>query len=66
VKNQASPISKAYILTLMAGEQQTHNFYKAYGFQYGSPELREIYAETAEVEEEHVTQYESLMDPTET
>ncbi|HEX2491690.1 MAG TPA: hypothetical protein VHR27_19950 [Blastocatellia bacterium] len=50
----------------MAGEQQTHNFYKAYGFQYGSPELREIYAEIAEVEEEHVTQYESLMDPTET
>jgi rubrerythrin len=65
-KNQASPISKAHILTLMAGEQQTHNFYKAHGFQYGSPELREIYAEIAEVEEEHVTQYESLMDPTET
>src|SRR5688572_24001236 len=50
----------------MAGEQQTHNFYKAYGFQYGSPELREIYAEISEVEEEHVSQYESLMDPTET
>jgi rubrerythrin len=65
-KNQASPISKAHILTLMAAEQQTHNFYKAHGFQYGSPELREIYAEIAEVEEEHVTQYESLMDPTET
>jgi rubrerythrin len=65
-KNKASPISKAHILTLMAGEQQTHNFYKAHGFQYGSPELREIYAEIAEVEEEHVTQYESLMDSTET
>jgi rubrerythrin len=65
-KNQASPVSKAHILTLLAGEQQTHNFYKEHGFQYGSPELREIYAEIAEVEEEHVTQYESLTDPTET
>jgi len=65
-KNQADPITKAHILTLMAGEQQTHNFYKAHGFEYGSPELRETYAEIGEVEEEHVTQYECLMDPTET
>lgn len=65
-KNKANPISKAHILTLLAGEQQTHNFYKAHGLQYGSPEVRKVYAEIGEVEEEHVTQYESLMDPTET
>jgi rubrerythrin len=65
-KNKAHPTSKVNILTLMAAEQQTWNFYKNVGNMYGSPELRELYAEISEVEEEHVTQYESLMDPTET
>lgn len=65
-KNQADPISKANILTLLSAEQQTYLFYKEHGFQYGSPDLRELYAEIGEVEEEHVTQYESLMDPNET
>jgi len=65
-KNKANPISKVNILTLMAGEQQTWNFYKDHGFEYGNPDLRQLYAEISEVEEEHVTQYESLMDPNET
>jgi hypothetical protein len=62
----AAPLSKANVLTLLAGEQQTMNFYKTVGNLYGSPEVRQLYAEISEVEEEHVTQYESLMDPTET
>jgi len=65
-KNAADPISKANILTIVAAEQQTMTFYREHGFQYGGPDLRELYAEIAEVEEEHVTQYESLMDPNET
>jgi rubrerythrin len=65
-KRQAKPISKANVLTLLAGEQQTMNFYRNLGPMYGSPEARLLYAEIAQVEEEHVTQYESLMDPTET
>lgn len=65
-KKNALPISKVNILTLVAGEQQTMNFYRHHGPQYGSPEARELYAEIAEVEEEHVTQYESLIDPNET
>lgn len=65
-KNKADPMSKAHILTLLASEQQTMTFYREHGFQYGGPDLRELYAEIAEVEEEHVTQYESLMDPSET
>jgi len=64
-KSSAAPISKANVLTLLAGEQQTMNFYKTNGGLYGSPDLRQLYAEISEVEEEHVTQYESLMDPTE-
>jgi hypothetical protein len=65
-KNRAHPRSKVNVLTLMAGEQQTMNFYKTVGNLYGSPEARQLYAEISAVEEEHVSQYESLMDPTET
>src|SRR5688572_11417884 len=65
-KERAKPLSKVNVLTLMAGEQQTMNFYKTVGNFYGSPEARQLYAEISEVEEEHVTQYESLIDPTET
>ena len=65
-KTRAHPRSKVNILTLLAGEQQTMNFYKTIGNTYGSPEARQLYAEISIVEEEHVTQYESLADPTET
>ena len=65
-KNTASPKTKVNILTLLSGEQQTHNFYKEHGMQYGNTLLRKLYAEIGDVEEEHVTQYESLIDPTET
>jgi hypothetical protein len=65
-KTRAQPRSKVNVLTLLAGEQQTMNFYKTVGNVYGSPEARRLYAEISTVEEEHVTQYESLMDPTET
>lgn len=64
-KFKASPQTKVNILTLVAGEQQTHNYYGEHGFEYGSELLRETYAEIKDVEEEHVTMYESLIDPTE-
>lgn len=61
----ASPQTKVNILTVLSGEQQTHNFYAEHGFMYGDHVLRETYAEIKDVEEEHVTMYESLIDPTE-
>ena len=64
-KNTASPQTKVNILTLVSAEQQTHNFYSEHGMQYGSDALRKTYAEICDVEEEHVTMYESLIDPTE-
>ena len=64
-KNTTSPQTKVNILTLVAGEQQTHNFYAEHGFMYGNDILRRTYAEIKDVEEEHVTMYESLIDPTE-
>ncbi len=65
-KETASPQTKLNIMTLVAGEQQTHNFYAEHGFMYGNDVLRRTYAEIKDVEEEHVTMYESLIDPTET
>ena len=65
-KNRALPISKLHILTLMSAEQQTYLYYKSHGFEYPQRVARELYAEIGEVEEEHVTQYESLLDPNET
>jgi hypothetical protein len=65
-KNRALPVSKLHVLTLLSGEQQTYLYYKSHGFMYENPRARELYAEIAEVEEEHVSMYESLIDPTET
>lgn len=64
-KTTASPQTKVNILTLVSGEQQTHNYYAEHGMEYGNECLRETYAEIKDVEEEHVTMYESLIDPTE-
>ncbi len=65
-KNNTAPQTKVNILTVLSGEQQTHNFYAEHGFMYADHVLRETYAEIKDVEEEHVTMYESLIDPSET
>jgi rubrerythrin len=62
----AHPLTKLNALTLMAGEQQTHNFYMNVGPTYADPIARQLYAEIAHIEEQHVTQYESIIDPSET
>lgn len=64
-KTNADPQTKVNILTVVSAEQQTHNYYAEHGFMYADPILRELYAEIKDVEEEHVTMYESLIDPTE-
>ncbi len=65
-KDEVSPVTKVNILTLISGEQQTHNYYAEHGFMYGNTDLKRLYAEICDVEEEHVTMYETLVDPTET
>jgi rubrerythrin len=65
-RTKAEPLTKMHALTIMAGEQQTHNFYMNVGPMYADPVARQLYAEIASVEEQHVTQYESIIDPTET
>ena len=65
-RKKAHPLSKLHALTIMAGEQQTHNFYMNVGPTYADPLARQLYAEIAHIEEQHVTQYESIIDPNET
>ncbi|MFF4772932.1 hypothetical protein [Microtetraspora fusca] len=62
----AAPLSKLHALTIMSAEQQTMNFYMNTGPMYMEPIARQLYQEIGLVEEEHVTHYESLMDPGET
>ncbi len=64
-KNTVTPQTRVNICTLVSAEQQTHNYYAEHGMEYGNQCIRETYAEIKDVEEEHVTMYESLIDPTE-
>ncbi|MEW9547444.1 hypothetical protein [Nonomuraea sp. NPDC050783] len=62
-KSAAAPLSKLHALTIMAAEQQTMNFYMNVGPTYMEPIARQLYQEIGMIEEEHVTHYESLVDP---
>lgn len=61
----ADPLTRLHALTILAAEQQTMNFYMNVGNQYKEPLARGLYQEIAQIEEQHVTQYESLLDPLE-
>jgi hypothetical protein len=65
-RTKASPLTKLNALTLMAGEHQTHDYYMTIGPMFSDPLARQLYAEIASIEEQHVTQYESIIDPRET
>ena len=62
----ADPQSVLNALTIMAAEQQTMNFYMTIGNRPLEPLARATYLEIAEIEEQHVTHYESILDPTAT
>jgi len=62
-KDATNPLSKLHALTIMSAEQQTMNFYMNTGPTYMEPIARQLYQEIGLIEEEHVTHYESLVDP---
>jgi hypothetical protein len=64
-KHTVDPLSRLHALTLVAAEQQTMNFYMTIGNRYMEPIARQLYQEIGMIEEQHVTQYESLLDPAE-
>ncbi len=62
---KAAAVSKMNALTILAAEQQAQNYYMNIGPQHSDPVARQLYAEIAAVKEQHVTQYESIIDPKE-
>ena len=66
VNKTADPITKCDVSIITAADQQTMNYYMNLGAFYKHKVGREIYSEIAMVEEDHVTQYGSLIDPTAT
>jgi rubrerythrin len=65
-KDSADIKTKMNYNTIVSGEQQTMLFYRSHGFMYPDAIARQLYAEIAEIEEQHVTQYGLLGDPRET
>jgi hypothetical protein len=55
--------TKLHALTLTGGEYQTHDYYMNIGPLFADPLARQLYAEIASIEQQHVTHYESLLDP---
>ncbi|MGA1874854.1 MAG: hypothetical protein ACMUIA_04535 [bacterium] len=62
-KDTADILTMLHCLTLLAAEQQTMNFYMNVGSQAKETTGRGLYLEIAQIEEQHVTHYESLLDP---
>jgi hypothetical protein len=50
-------------MTLVAAEQQTMNYYMVAGNRPTDPLARAVYLEIAQIEEQHVSHYESCLDP---
>lgn len=65
-RTAADPISKLNALTIFSGEYQTRDYYMNIGPTFSDPVARALYAEIASIEEQHVTQYGSIIDPNET
>jgi hypothetical protein len=64
-RHTVDPLSRLHVMTLVAAEQQTMTFYMNHGPDFMEDVARGLYLEIAEIEEQHVTQYESLLDPLE-
>ncbi len=56
--------TKLSTMIITAGEQQTMNFYMNIGNTYSSDLGRKLYQEIAMIEEQHVSHYGALIDPT--
>ncbi len=60
---KADPFTKCAVSIITAAEQQTMNYYMNLGGFYKNEKGRKLYTEIGMVEEQHVSQYGSLIDP---
>jgi hypothetical protein len=61
----AALASKLNALTLTGGEYQTHDYYMNIGPLFADPLARQLYAEIASIESQHITHYGSMLNPEE-
>jgi hypothetical protein len=61
----ASLATKLHALTLTGGEYQTHDYYMNIGPLFTDPMARQLYAEIASVESQHIVHYGSMINPDE-
>jgi hypothetical protein len=61
----AALATKLHALTLTGGEYQTHDYYMNIGPLFADPLARQLYAEIASVESQHITHYGSMLNPEE-
>ena len=66
IKKSAELLTKLQVYIITAAEQQTMNYYMNQCGFYKSDLGRKLYQEIAMIEEQHVSQYGSLIDPTAT
>src|SRR5690554_432885 len=64
-RENAHILTKMHATLITAAEYQTHDYYMNVGPLFADPVARQLYAEIASIEEQHVTQYGSLQDPDE-
>jgi hypothetical protein len=57
--------TKLHAITLTGGEYQTHDYYMNIGPIFADPLARQLYAEIASVESQHITHYGSMLNPEE-
>jgi hypothetical protein len=65
-RKKAHPISKLGALTVLAFEHHARDYCMAVGPLFADPAARQLYAEVASIEEQHVTEHASIIDPYET
>lgn len=63
--SDAALATKLHALTLTGGEYQTHDYYMNIGPLFTDPLARQLYAEIASVESQHITHYGSMINPDE-
>src|SRR5215217_6726336 len=61
----AALATKLHALTLTGGEYQTHDYYMNIGPVFADPLARQLYAEIASVESQHITHYGCMINPDE-
>jgi hypothetical protein len=61
----AALATKLHAITLTGGEYQTHDYYMNIGPIFADPLARQLYAEIASVESQHITHYGSMLNPEE-